>query len=147
MISLETFLSLYRLDGTYWAVADLRVDQALDSLFCKDAVLHVGKIELSGAQAISRFFHDRKIQHDLTRRVTRHFSSGFDAVQVAEDVAKARSVVQVFAGTGDWPVPSAVPSTIADVEDVFVRNGGQWKFQRRSITPVFIGESAASFAR
>jgi hypothetical protein len=147
MISLEAFLSLSRLDVTYWAVADLRVDQAIGSLFCEDAVLRVGKLELSGTHAISRFFNDRKIQHDLAKRVTRHFSSGFDTVGVAEDVATARSVVQVFAGTGDWPMPSAVPSTIADVEDVFVRDGDQWKFQRRSITPVFISESAASFAR
>ncbi|WP_321862354.1 nuclear transport factor 2 family protein [Pseudomonas paraveronii] len=123
MISLEAFLSLSRLDGTYWAVADLQIDQAIRSLFCKEAVLRVDKLELSGTQAISQFFHDRKIQHDLAKRVTRHFSSGFDAVRVAEDVATARYVVQVFAGTGDWPMPSAAPSTIADVEDVLVSDG------------------------
>jgi hypothetical protein len=67
---------------------------------------------------------------------------------LSRERVEARSVVVVFAGCGSLPLPSDVPSTLADVEDIYTRcSDGEWRFQKRAISPVFIGPAAASFAR
>ncbi|UVK83101.1 hypothetical protein LOY46_26880 [Pseudomonas sichuanensis] len=148
MISYEDFLSLCLLNSTYWSIADGCSEQRIETLFAKAAHLRLGAVDLRGKEAIQLFFAERALQNERNGRITRHISSAFAPYEDAEGVVSARSTVAVFAGNGDRPIPSEVPSTIADVVDVFIRNDdGQLVFQSRLISPVFIGASAAAFAR
>ncbi|NQD92831.1 hypothetical protein HP532_09240 [Pseudomonas sp. CrR25] len=148
MVSLEDFLHLSWLNNTYWAIADQCSSVPVSYLFSDSARLQLGSLDLQGPDAIHHFFIQRQLQNKQVERVTRHVSSGFLPAYQDQKCVVARSVVVVFAGSGSRPIPSDSPSTIADVEDVFVRDdGGQWLFQRRVVKPVFVGASAANFAR
>jgi hypothetical protein len=148
MVSLEDFLSLSWLNNTYWAVADQCSNVPVEYLFSDSSRLQLGSLDLQGPEAIRQFFIQRERQNEQAERVTRHVSSGFLPAYQDPNSVVAKSLVVVFAGSGQRPIPSGSPSTIADVEDFFVRDdGGQWLFQSRVVTPIFVGASAASFAR
>ncbi len=51
--------------------------------------------------------------------------------------AQGRSIWLIFAEEGPSPHP-AVPLLVADVEDVYVREKGQWLFRSRQLTDVFV---------
>ncbi|TWC27953.1 hypothetical protein FBY03_14214 [Pseudomonas sp. SJZ079] len=148
MVSFEDFLSLSLLNSAYWAIADGCSEQPVETLFARAAHLKLGSVDLRGGEAIHLFFSQRALKNEQSARVTRHISSAFVPAEYAGDVVSVRSTVAVFAGNGELPIPSDVPSTIADVEDVFVRSDdGKWLFQSRFISPIFVGASAAAFAR
>ncbi len=80
--------------------------------------------------------------------MTRHVHSNLDLVSEIDGRVISRSLIVVFAGAGSLPLASAAPSTIADVEDVCVRDAsGALRFERRVLKPIFVGEGAAAFAR
>ncbi|MFT4191359.1 MAG: nuclear transport factor 2 family protein [Comamonas sp.] len=148
MISFDDFLAVSRLDARYWAIADLRSSDAAELLFVPTGKLQIGSLVLDGRDAIRQFLSEREKKHVETNRLTRHFASGFLLGEKAPGCLQASSVLAVFAGAGSIPLASGVPSTIADVEDVFVRDdSGQWLFASRIMRPVFVGAAAASFVR
>lgn len=148
MISVDDFLAISRLDNRYWASADMRSDEPAESLFTPTGVLKLASLELEGKEAIGRFFVLRQEQQVSTSRHTRHLGSGMTINPLSRERVTARSVVVVFAGCGALPLQSDVPSTLADVEDIYMRcSDGEWRFEKREISPIFVGPAAASFAR
>ena len=148
MICFEAYFELSRLNVEYWACADKRTSTAASELFTKDGRLVLGTLELVGHQAIDRFFAERERKNTESGRITRHMATGFQIVSALRNRWEARSVVAVFAGSGQVPIASDVPATIADVSDVFVQHGdGAILLERRVIKPTFVGAAAASFAR
>ncbi|MFP3556750.1 nuclear transport factor 2 family protein [Paraburkholderia sp. SIMBA_049] len=148
MASPSDTLSLMSLDATYWACADCRNAIDAETLFIEDGILQLGSMALKGRQAIRDFFAARNEENVRSKRHTRHVVSGLDVSVHDAEHATLDSVVAVFAGHGELPIASDVPSTIADVNDVCVRGPeGEWLFERRIIRPVFVGPAAAKFAR
>lgn len=148
MISPEILLTPLQLNQRYWAGADAATDVAVHRLFSPAGRLQLGALNLVGRDRIERFFADRASENQQSGRTTRHFSSGFTPEAVGSERLLVKSLVMVFAGSGALPLPSEPPSTIADVEDVLVLSAnGQWLFESRLITPVFVSASAATFAQ
>lgn len=148
MISHEIYLLSLQLNQAYWACADGTADQVVQNLFAPSGRLQLGSLELTGQDQIERFFTERSLANEESGRITRHFSSGFTPVAESSERLRVKSLVMVFAGTGVLPLPSDVPSTIADVEDVLVlTSAGEWLFESRVIKPVFVGAAAAKFAQ
>lgn len=146
------FRDLYeieRLDTAYWNCADCISDQNIDELFHSEGILLLGTLKLVGKKEIKEFF-DKRASHNLKEgRFTRHIVSNISHEYVVENQVKSYSKVMVFSGYGeDLPIQVSLPSTIADVEDTYVKDSSdKWKFAMRRICPVFIGDGAPKFAQ
>jgi hypothetical protein len=142
------YQALTNLDAIYWAIADCRHQAGAEELFLADGVLTLGGLELRGQEAIAKFFAEREAQNKASGRVTRHVAGSRSVERNGADSAVLRSVVLVFAGSGELPLEAGAPSTIADVTDHCVKlDNNSWLFQSRIVKPVFVGAGAAKFAR
>ncbi|WP_321821582.1 MULTISPECIES: nuclear transport factor 2 family protein [unclassified Burkholderia] len=147
-ISFADYQALTNLDASYWAIADGRHHIGAEKLFIAEGVLTLGNLELQGRDAIAKFFADRETQNKASGRVTRHVAGPRTVELTGAESAVLRSVVLVFAGSGELPLEAGVPSTIADVTDHCVKHDkNSWLFQSRIVKPVFVGAGAAKFAR
>ena len=147
-ITFVDYQALINLDSAYWAIADAEHQAGAEKLFIPEGVLTLGKLELQGRDAIAKFFTEREAQNKQSGRVTRHVAGSRSVELTGADSAVLRSVVLVFAGSGELPVEAGAPSTIADVTDHCVRHHNNfWLFQSRVVKPVFVGAGAAKFAR
>lgn len=141
-------LVLQRLASRYWALADGTEGFAIPELFTADGVLELGSLRLEGVEAIHRFFAEREKANKAAGRVTRHLASGFLIMPLSSDSVRVRSTLIVHAGNGELPIEVSLPSGIADFEDICVRSeNGDWLYRSRVGRTVFVGRSAASFAR
>lgn len=147
-MSVALLAELAALNADYWNRVDQRRDDPVDALYTEDGTLAAGSMTLTGRDAIRAFFKKRNAEQQQSGRVTRHAHSNLDLVSEIEGRVISRSLIVVFAGAGSLPLASAVPSTIADVEDVCVRDThGALRFERRVLKPIFVGAGAAAFAR
>lgn len=147
-LSDRDLIDLQQLAGLYWALADGTEPIAVRDLFVEDGVLELGALRLEGADAIDAFFREREAEQRESGRTTRHFATGFLALPLGPDMARIRSNVMVFSGSGELPLVVGLPSGIADFEDACVRSpSGRWRYRRRVGRTVFIGEGAPRFAR
>lgn len=147
-MSTALLTELAALNADYWNRVDQRRDDPVDALYTEDGTLTAGSLTLTGRKAIREFFERRNAEQGQSGRVTRHVHSNLDLVSESEGRITSRSMIVVFAGAGDLPLASAPPSTIADVEDVCVRDAsGALCFERRVLKPIFVGAGAAAFAR
>lgn len=141
-------LALQRLASRYWALADSTEEFAVAELFTADGVLELGSLRLEGVEAIDSFFVEREEANKAAGRITRHLASGFLIIPLSSESVRVRSTVIVHAGNGELPIEVSPPSGIADFEDICVRSdNGDWLYRSRVGRTVFVGPSAASFAR
>lgn len=119
----------------------------VSDLFHEAGLLVLGNLEISGREAIARFFQDRNASQSETRRTTRHMSGGIELTLVDDNRVAGRSTVIVFAGSGELPLPTGVPSTICDFDDIYVRTPDGWLFEERRAAVIFTGAGAATFAK
>lgn len=147
-ISFEDYSQINRLDSAYWECADLITDQDIASLFLDDALLQLGSLKLTSNLEIKHFFKDRAQKNLGDLRITRHIASGFTLQVINSNEIRAFSKVVVFSGNGEiLPLNMDLPSTIADVEDLFIKNAqGIWHIAKRVISPIFLGSGAPNFA-
>jgi hypothetical protein len=148
-LSFDDFIRINRLDNSYWECADLVTDEQVQLLFSEDALLQVGSLKLIGRSDIQSFFQNRAQKNHSDLRITRHISSGFTLQTINANEVKAFSKVIVFSGNGEFlPLNVELPSTMADVEDLFLKNDeGVWHIAKRIISPVFVGSGAPNFAQ
>lgn len=147
IISATDLQGLQQLASRYWFIADGLEPLPIGDLFAADAVLELGSLRLEGVEAIERFFSNRQVAQDETKRTTRHLASHFLITPIDQDRVRVRSTVVVYAGSGERPLPSTAPSGIADFDDLCVRRDGQrWVYSSRTARTVFIGPAAAKFA-
>ena len=147
-MSAALLAELAALNADYWNRVDQRRDDPVDGLYTEAGTLTAGSLTLTGRKAIREFFERRNAEQSQSGRLTRHVHSNLDVVSEIDGRVISWSLIVVFAGAGSLPLASALPSTIADVEDVCVRDaGGALRFERRVLTPIFVGAGAAAFAR
>lgn len=145
---MNSYQEIAALNADYWARVDQRVEAPVAELYVVDGQFIAGSLELTGQPAIAQFFAERNRAQLESGRMTRHLHVNLHVDADGAAPASCRSTVVVFAGVGQVPLPMEGPSTIADVEDVLVRDtDGQWRFVSRRLTPVFVGPNAAAFVR
>lgn len=139
---------LSRLNAQYWNCADSNNSISVSSLFISDGCLELGNLKLEGKKNIQDFFDKRVLLNTQSGRLTRHISSDYLYERISEDKIKSSCKVIVYSNFGpSIPLRVLNPSTIADVEDLFVIDSEKkWKFASRIIKPIFIGDGAPSFA-
>lgn len=141
-------VALIHLGSEYWLRADGVRALPASELFTESGVLVLGSLRISGRSAIDTFFRDRDAAQRATSRVTRHFAANHVATLDGPRRAVVKSTVIVFAGEGSLPLPSSLPSGVADFEDTCVlTDGAGWLFEQRVGRTVFTGPGAPKFAR
>lgn len=145
---IETWCALQELTSLYWRRVD-RIDAgAVDELYTEGGVMNIGSLRCEGREQIRAFFVDRNAKEQAAKRTTRHLVGTFGIEPISGCRFRIRSTVQVLSGNGDWPLPSAPPSSVGDFEDIAVKTvRGFWLFESRVARIVFSGAGAAAFAR
>ncbi|MEU3297009.1 nuclear transport factor 2 family protein [Streptomyces longwoodensis] len=136
---------LAALIADYWLRVDLRSAEPVDALYTEDGVFRAGALDLRGRAAIKSYFAERNREQAALGRSTRHLQTNLHVQPLDPERVLCRSTVLVFAGTGDLPLRSPIPATLADAEDECVRTPGGWRFRSRRLTAVVVGPTAAGF--
>lgn len=132
----------------YFARTDQIVDKPGELIFSTDGRMRLGQLRPDGRPAIAAYFIARREEASRTGRKTRHIMSNLIVEPVGESRARAYFQCLVFAGIGDFPLPSAAPATIADFEADCVHSAATgWLIDELRATPTFIGPGAASFVK
>lgn len=148
MIQVETWCALQELTATYWQRVDRISPAPVDELYTAAGLMQIGSLRCEGREQIRAFFLDRNSKEQEARRTTRHLVGNFGIEAISSCSFRIRSTVQVLSGNGEWPLPSALPSSVGDFEDVVIKTPrGSWLFESRTARIVFSGAGAAAFAR
>lgn len=108
--------SFQALLAEFWARVDRIVDLPAADCFCDDGEMMLGFVETRGRSAIEAYFRERADRERVQGRVTRHVLSNVWVEHVDDGSSYVRSIVSVYAGIGDLPLPAGSPSVIADFE-------------------------------
>lgn len=148
MVSAETRAAIDALNADYWRRVDRVSPEAVDELYVEDGVMHIGSLRREGRTQICDFFAERNAKELERQRTTRHLSSALWIESLGVARLRVQSTVQVLSGHGEWPMASALASTVADFEDIVVAIApGQWRYESRRAQIIFTGAGAAAFAR
>lgn len=147
-VSPAVWAALHQLTATYWERVDRISTEPVADLYTENGEMLLGSLRCSSRDEIRTFFVRRDEGEIRTRRTTRHCVGNLTIAPLDNGRCRIRSTVLVLAGTGDWPMASLPPSSVADFEDVVVETSeSQWLFESRIARVAFVGEGAASFAR
>ena len=142
------FCEVSRLVSEYFLRTDRPEFGSVAELFKPDGTLELGALILSGSEAIAAFFVERNAQQSVSGRKTRHLCGPLTLRMSSPDVIELYAMVAVFSASGVVPLPSALPSTIVDFDDVCERDlTGVWRFARRKATLIFASAAAPAFAK
>lgn len=142
-------LSYFRERGdAFWRLVDQPTHETGASYFCEHGVLILGPLRLEGREAIEAFLINRTASKQDKREFTRHVTSNYQIIDLQPRQAVIRSILAVYSGAGDLPAVPALPTSMGDIEDVLVRESdGQWRFERRGGSPLFLGGSAGAWLK
>jgi uncharacterized protein (TIGR02246 family) len=143
---LEDLEEIRRLLEEYARCLDTGDHAAYAELFTEDGELHAQLGQAKGRQAIRELLDARLKDPNWTPRTAFH-QIGNATIDVDGDRATSR-VMWAYVTHDDESYPLVLQ--VGHYDDVFVRDGGRWRFERRTITRDF-GYSPlderASFAR
>lgn len=111
------------------------VDRLLE-LFTEDVYYTHGERVSRGKRELEQVFRRRTA---AAPRTSRHLYSGLKLTIESADRARGTCVCATFAADAPPPIPSAVPTLVADFEDVYVRGeDGRWRIKERHIRRIFV---------
>lgn len=140
-------IHLAELFAEYFARVDRLLETSAAEVFAHDGRMLLGTMALSGHEAITSYFVQRRAAEDEGGRKTRHFMSNLVVESATAGSATARLQCLVYAGVGDFPLPSAPPATIADFSVDCILSDKAWLIQELRGTTTFSGADAAPFTR
>ncbi len=147
MSAVETRAAVSELLAEYFARTDRIVNLPIDPLFALGGRMRLGALVRDGREEIAAYFADRRVQEDAGGRKTRHVMSNLVVEALGAGAARVRFQCLVFAGVGDFPLPSQAPATIADFAADCVRQADAWLIAELRGRVTFTGVNAATFAR
>ena len=128
---------LSRLNVDYWYDVDHNFGRTAYTFFVKQGASYtIQDAVFSGQGEIRDFYAWREGRGD---RVARHCVVNMRALAVSPDRATATSILLLYAADGRPILPTAAPIQIADVHDVCVREGGEWRYESRRLVTLFAG--------
>lgn len=132
-------LAIENLNAAFAHYLDHNEIESLVDLFTADALYTNGDRRSEGRTEIEALFRNRIAKGP---RTSRHLYSGLKIAIESPTQARGTSVCMSFAADGLPPLP-AKPFLVADFVDHYrLCDDGRWRFSRRHINPVFVGEPA-----
>lgn len=111
------------------------IDALLD-LFVDDVYYTHGERASRGKAELAEVFRRRSAAGP---RTSRHLYSGLKLEIENADRARGTSVCVTFGQYGLPPIEPAIPTLVADFDDVYVRcDDGRWRFKERHIRRIFV---------
>ncbi|PKA68156.1 hypothetical protein ATI02_0901 [Pseudomonas baetica] len=148
MISSEVSCAVQLLSAEYWRRVDRLSQAPVSELYAASGVMQISTMRCEGQAQIERFFAERTLSEEQAQRTTRHITGGLAIEALSASRYRVYSTVLVLSGNGERPLPSQVPSSVADFVDVVVSTPeGVWLYESRTAQAVFTGTGAPSFAR
>jgi hypothetical protein len=118
-----------------WRDIDLNDGRKAHEWYLPDGTLTFDQRTSHGQDEIAATYEKRR---SGTARVARHVAANISREVVDDTTVRVYSIVVLYAGNGAVPLPNVNPAMVGDVFDVFVREGGTWLLQSRTITTIFI---------
>ncbi len=111
------------------------IDELLD-LFVEDVYYTHGERVSRGKAQLAEVFQRRAAGGP---RTSRHMYSGLRLQIDDAHHARGTSVCMTFGQNGVPPIEPAIPTLVADFDDVYVRcEDGKWRFKERHIHRIFV---------
>ena len=118
-----------------WLI-DHRNGAGVEDLFIEDGFYDMNNGVYRGRAGIKSFYDARKSRG---RRAARHVFTNLHLVPESASRATGTTILTLYAYDGEPPYPTEA-ILISDYNDVYVREpGGQWRYESRTIVPVFGG--------
>lgn len=109
---------------------------ALMELFTDDVTYTHGERRSEGRQALEQVFRRRTSSGP---RTSRHVYSGLRLTIETVDRVRGTSVCVTFAKDGVPPLEPAIPTLVADFDDLYLRGSdGCWRIKERHIQRIFV---------
>lgn len=139
----DVLAGLTRLNSEYWYRVDNPGKAEVADLYTEDGRMIFTAFRLEGRKTIRNFFGERN--SSVPKRTTRHISTNlcFEALDSGD--IRMRSIVTVYAGMGELPLATGVPTSVVDFTDICSFSQDRWLYRERSGIAIFIGPGAASF--
>jgi hypothetical protein len=119
----------------FWLVDHGRADETA-VLFTNDARLIFGpgspKPGTVDGAAIPVAMTARAAQTNIT---TRHVISNLAIAVQKDGTATASSLLTLFRSENE--TRASLPAAVADLDEVYIRQDGEWRIRQRTVTPVF----------
>lgn len=130
----EVWIALHDLAHEFAYRVDFGLAETIADLFTEDGWYGWGGKRSVGREAIRDTYRQRAARGI---RTSRHLSTNLRVSLLSDNLAHGHSIWLIFAEDGPPPHP-AVPLLVADVNDVYVCQDGQWLFQSRELQDVFV---------
>jgi hypothetical protein len=109
---------------------------ALLELFAEEVYYTHGSRVSRGKTELAQVFRSRSAAQT---RTSRHMYSGLKLTIESAERARGTSVCMTFGQYGVPPLSPAIPTLVADFDDVYVRGAdGRWRFEERHIRRIFV---------
>lgn len=144
LVDLQTLIS------DYWASVDRIPDmnRSSASFYAELGEMHLGSLQVRGREALEAFFTKRNETEIANKRTTRHLVGNFRIHNADETHATVVTLVLVYSGIGEIPLPSQPPSAVGDFTFICERDPhAGWRFTKVMGSSVFIGAGAPNFAK
>jgi hypothetical protein len=132
----DTRLDLHDKLVRYWHDVDFNGGRNAGSYYTDDAVFEGEGFAYRGRAEIEEFYAFRR---DRGPRVVLHAVLNFSCTFDSDARASSAWVCLLHAHDGDAPQVSAPPINVSLVRDVYVREDGEWRVERRSWSTLFQG--------
>ena len=123
---------LYR---TFWLIDNGRASEAA-AYFTTDGTLTFGagapKPGTLAGEQIAQAMYAREAQRQVT---SRHILSNILVDSLGDGRARVRALLTLYRTESETLTPDV--ASVADIEDILVRSGDEWKIAERLIQPVF----------
>jgi len=143
-------LELQALINEYWATVDRIPDvrRSSASFYTDAGEMHLGSLQVRGRDALEAFFTRRNETEIANKRTTRHLAANFRIHDADDTHATVVTLVLVYSGIGEIPLPSDAPSAVGDFTFVCERDPhAGWRFAKVMGSSVFVGAGAPNFAK
>lgn len=129
----EVRCQLEELNYEFARRVDFGPAESTADLFVEDGWYAWGNKCSMGRESIRQAYRQRTLRGI---RTARHLCTNLRLTMLSDNKARGQSIMLIFAEDGPAPHP-ATPLLVADVEDVYVRETGEWFFRSRRLTDVF----------
>ncbi len=115
----------------YWSIVDGKLDAPVAPCLTPDCFMKIEGMEISGRDTLVAAVAERSAKAAEQGRTTRHLISNLRVTEQMDGGLAFDSLLAVFSGYGDRPMPMEVPSSLGDFSYRCTQDdAGDWRISR-----------------